>query len=164
LTIKIENIPAKPVNPIRSRVCARCGKSLKNPDSVERGFGPVCWSLHQAEKAAEEEKKSTGGVYDGGDIVLSRKGDYPITNVPHAIAFHSLTGFEWGYGGSGPAELALNILYAVTGDRKFSMKHHQDFKWDFVAVMPVEGGVIKRDEILAWLKEREGREEDDAKK
>ena len=27
---------------------------------------------------------------------------------------HSPTGFEWGYGGSGPAQLALAILTTVT--------------------------------------------------
>ena len=31
---------------------------------------------------------------------------------------HSLTGFEWGYGGSGPAQLALAVLAdAVGSDR-----------------------------------------------
>ena len=29
---------------------------------------------------------------------------------------HSPTGFEWGYGGSGPAQLALAILFQVTDD------------------------------------------------
>ena len=32
------------------------------------------------------------------------------TNVPHLVVHHSPTGYEWGYGGSGPADLALNIL------------------------------------------------------
>lgn len=43
--------------------CARCGRGLKDPESVERGFGPVCWARVQAEKIEEE-----GGFYDGGDI------------------------------------------------------------------------------------------------
>ena len=28
----------------------------------------------------------------------------------HHVVFHSPTGFEWGYAGSGPADLALSIL------------------------------------------------------
>ena len=24
--------------------CARCGRKLTTPESIERGFGPVCWS------------------------------------------------------------------------------------------------------------------------
>lgn len=31
------------------------------------------------------------------------------------IVYHSPTGFEWGYPGSGPADLALNILADVSG-------------------------------------------------
>lgn len=33
------------------------------------------------------------------------------------IAYHSPTGLEWGYGGSGPADLARSILVEVMGDR-----------------------------------------------
>lgn len=35
------------------------------------------------------------------------------TNVPQDIVYHSPTGFEWGYGGSGPADLALNLAEIV---------------------------------------------------
>lgn len=33
----------------------------------------------------------------------------------HRIVYHSPTGFEWGYAGSGPADLALNILADASG-------------------------------------------------
>jgi hypothetical protein len=50
------------------------------------------------------------------DIILWRdKNGRACVNIPHSIIYHSPCGFEWGYGGSGPADLALNILYAVTG-------------------------------------------------
>jgi len=35
------------------------------------------------------------------------------TNVPRSAIYHSPTGFEFGYGGSGPADLALCILAAI---------------------------------------------------
>ena len=35
-----------------------------------------------------------------------------FTNVPHIVTHHSPTGFEFGYGGSGPADLALNVCQA----------------------------------------------------
>jgi len=127
--------------------CTRCHRALKDKDSIDRGFGPVCWA---AEKAKEEAAPES--YYDGGDIVLRRVDGYATANVPHAIKYHSPTGFEWGYGGSGPADLALNILYAVTGDREFAMECHQDFKWDFIAGVPAGGGGIKRDEIIEWLR------------
>lgn len=42
---------------------------------------------------------------------------------------HSPDGFEWGYGGSGPAQLALALLADVTGDGELAARQHQDFKW-----------------------------------
>ena len=41
---------------------------------------------------------------------------------------HSPTGFEWGYGGSGPAQLALALLADHLGDDELAMALHQDFK------------------------------------
>ena len=40
--------------------------------------------------------------------------DRPLPQVVH----HSPSGFEWGYGGSGPADLALSILALVIGDER----------------------------------------------
>ena len=65
--------------------------------------------------------------------------------------WHGPTGFEWGYGGSGPADLALNILLAATGDRDFAAKNHQAFKWKFVAALPPEGGVIRGSDVEEWI-------------
>jgi hypothetical protein len=52
---------------------------------------------------------------------------------------HSPTGFEWGYGGSGPAQLALALLADATGNDRRAVKLHQRFKWKIIAP-------IKRDE------------------
>jgi len=136
--------------------CLRCSRPLSDSGSIERGFGPVCWTKVQAEKGAEKAKEGNGGsgFYDGGDIVLRRVAGQAIANVPHAIVRHSPSGFEWGYGGSGPADLALNILLAVTGNKKVAEAHYQEFKWDFVARMPESGGVIRKDEIIQWLQHR----------
>ena len=46
---------------------------------------------------------------------------------------HSPDGFNWGYGGSGPAQLALGILLQHTGDPQLAQDHYQSFKSAFVA-------------------------------
>ena len=46
---------------------------------------------------------------------------------------HSPTGFEWGYGGSGPAQLALALLADALGDDKLAQTYYQDFKHEVVA-------------------------------
>src|SRR5258708_17697696 len=46
---------------------------------------------------------------------------------------HSPTGFSWGYGGSGPAQLALAILVDHLADRNRALAIYQDFKWKCIA-------------------------------
>lgn len=65
------------------------------------------------------------------------------------IVNHSPDGFQWGYGGSGPAQLAFAILYdmfrgSVMGTtqemrdaqaQRLACKMYQDFKWDYIAIL-----------------------------
>jgi len=57
---------------------------------------------------------------------------------------HSPDGFNWGYGGSGPAQLALAMLYEITGDQDFSIHMHQDVKFGLVGKL--EGNCWARSE------------------
>ena len=103
-------------------------------------------------------------------LVLQRDGDDDHgvcrTNVPHLVVHHSPDGFEWGYGGSGPADLALNICqYYLNSIGYQGMKTdcfdgfcwslawvlHQQFKWDFISSAPHEGVTIQMSEIKAWF-------------
>ena len=49
---------------------------------------------------------------------------------------HSPTGLECGYGGSGPAQLALALLADCLRDGKAAVQLHQSFKWAVVACLP----------------------------
>ncbi|HEV3076141.1 MAG TPA: DUF6166 domain-containing protein [Thermoanaerobaculia bacterium] len=50
------------------------------------------------------------------------------------LRMHSPTGFEWGYGGSGPAQLALALAASRLPD---DLAHtiHQRLKWTLVATL-----------------------------
>ena len=50
-----------------------------------------------------------------------------------SIADHSPDGFQWGYNGSGPAQLAAAILYETTDDVDLSREYYQLFKFDHVS-------------------------------
>ncbi len=52
---------------------------------------------------------------------------------------HSPTGFEFGYGGSGPAQLALAILADCRGD-ELAVTYRQAFKREVVARISGPGG------------------------
>ena len=64
---------------------------------------------------------------------------------------HSPTGFEWGYGGSGPAQLALAILADHLGNDDEAVGLHQQFKWELVAKLPRLGWKLTSPEIEQWL-------------
>lgn len=51
---------------------------------------------------------------------------------------HSPDGFEWGYGGSGPAQLALSLLLDYTGDAEVALQFYQAFKAAHIAGRPRE--------------------------
>ena len=69
---------------------------------------------------------------------------------------HSPDGFQWGYIGSGPAQLALALLLDATGDEALSLRHYQDFKFLEIANWG-DDWYISRNEILEWLDSREPR-------
>jgi len=69
---------------------------------------------------------------------------------------HSPTGFEWGYGGSGPAQLALALLADALGD-EIAQVQYQDFKMAVVSGLGV-CWTITADEIRRFVAEQERKE------
>ena len=60
-------------------------------------------------------KRYVGICQDPGQVVvIDERGRY-LLNGHHDIRNHSPSGFNWGYGGSGPAQLALAILADFLG-------------------------------------------------
>lgn len=60
---------------------------------------------------------------------------------------HSPDGFEWGYRGSGPAQLSLAILAFLYGD-EFALQHYQFFKEAVIGRLPrEEDWIMTSDEI-----------------
>ena len=76
---------------------------------------------------------------------------------------HSPNGFECGYGGSGPAQLALAILADCCGD-ELAVQYHQAFKWSAIATLPHEGGTLTArfvlDELEKLKAERTARDQE----
>lgn len=64
---------------------------------------------------------------------------------------HSHTGFEWGYAGSGPAELAYCILLDFTGNKPLTEQIYQHFKHDIIAGFNKPTWQLTCHDILTWL-------------
>lgn len=89
-----------------------------------------------------------------------------MSNLEQMYVLHSPDGFEWGYGGSGPADLAFNMVQYVllvndykgerTGEGWFVEAEtlHQQAKWDFVARLPEAGGRIDYREFEKYIMEK----------
>ena len=66
------------------------------------------------------------------------------------IAKHSPDGFQWGYSGSGPAQLAAAILYEITDDVELSRTYYELFKHDHVSQWN-DTFEISEFEVRIWL-------------
>lgn len=68
---------------------------------------------------------------------------------------HSPDGFEWGYAGSGPAQLALAVLSDHLGrgeaQDERAVRLHQDYKADIISHLPRTYWCITADDVSAWL-------------
>jgi hypothetical protein len=70
------------------------------------------------------------------DITLNGETFDPAPSLK--IRNHSPTGFAWGYGGSGPAQLALAILLEEF-KKEIAERFYQDFKFEVIAGLPPQG-------------------------
>lgn len=99
------------------------------------------------------------GKQEGPDrqVVSIRHSNGNVTFLKQRIVLHSPTGFGWGYGGSGPADLALNMLYdyllrtKYKGARAMALDLHQSFKWGFIATQTGDLFVTGK-HIAEWIK------------
>lgn len=107
------------------------------------------------------------GKFDG-NVVCQHIGtinNTDLTNVPRTCIHHSPGGHAWGYGGSGPHDLALDTLNwfcppseelgkieCFSGySSRIAWRLHWDFNRDFIASMPEEGGTIEATVIRDWI-------------
>lgn len=73
------------------------------------------------------------GYFKNKDVFLNGKTLHP--DLSQKVFNHSPDGFNWGYGGSGPSQLALAILLEFT-DQVTAMSNYQQFKREVIAALP----------------------------
>lgn len=146
--------------------CAICKRPLTKPESVSRGMGPICAAKQaRKEEATGAQQYLSDPISDG--FIFRRVNGVLATNVPTLVVHHSPTGFEIGYMGSGPADLALNIcelllrrmgyrgptMVCWDGEKCFKMAWamHQDFKASVVATLDRDGGKIDYQAAKMWV-------------
>lgn len=154
-------------------------------------MGPVCF------RKTGGAAGNTGGGGSGysdryldvdleeGGLIMNRpveeeRGKPPVeTNVPHLVEQHSPSGYEFGYGGSGPSDLALNatmiLLNKMANEKDIELdgtvdlengsvsrvvwENYQEFKSRFVAPCPREGAQVPWETLREWAEEKLATEE-----
>lgn len=119
---------------------------VRVPITVERWIERYGWAREEAEKMAKENASDAMETR-----VYVRESGSELYELPH-YPYHSPDGFEWGYAGSGPAELARCILidhfgvtpvkrgiYYETTEPELPVSY-QDFKERFIEALPQDGG------------------------
>ena len=163
--------------------CGRCNRPLTDPVSISLGMGPECRGRVGMSSGRDLCKRDVfSDQFDNSvpfeqALVMKRRFvDGPsdmekvggvITNVPHLVVHHSPNGFEFGYGGSGPADLALNVCQLYLNMRGYegqqtrlydgkcwalAWKLHQKFKQDIIALIPRSGASVPFETIDAWFR------------
>ena len=91
-------------------------------------------------------------------VSLPNGRSYPLP-PRNELANHSPTGLNWGYGGSGPAQLSLAILADAYGDNDLALQHYQNFKWAVVARLPQDRNwVLSQGEVFRAIDKIEKRQ------
>jgi hypothetical protein len=92
----------------------------------------------------------------GGPVmvtVIKKDGSENQLNPRNDLMNHSPDGFQYGYGGSGPAQLALAICSYVLGDEK-GLSVYQQYKFAVIAKLPYgQEWEITDDEVRETVKE-----------
>lgn len=107
--------------------------------------------LRNTRALAENKFYQIARGFDGVKVIVH----YPVdsTMLPYVLKHwerHSPDGFEFGYGGSGPADLARSILIDYSGDEP-PREVYNLFKWHFLAGAKGDYVVITSDQIKEFL-------------
>jgi hypothetical protein len=95
------------------------------------------------------------GWVDQSTVCSIEEGDFKPLDPRYDLRNHSPAGFEWGYGGSGPAQLALAILADATGDAAYANANYQYFKKDVIEKLDGKKDLwISASTVLTWVKLR----------
>ena len=93
---------------------------------------------------------------DGSVLVTWSEGADGIRKIlPYRLDLqnHSPDGFNWGYDGSGPSQLALAMIADCRGDKE-GLLWHTDFRRAFIAPIKGDSWEITEVQIQEWVVNR----------
>jgi hypothetical protein len=90
-----------------------------------------------------------------GNVVVKADGKELSPAKSLYVRRHSPDGFNWGYSGSGPAQLALAILLYEGLPAKYAGQIYQDLKFEKVASWDgAKGWFLTGTELRGWIESK----------
>ena len=91
-----------------------------------------------------------GAMVEGEPVVtIDKRLITPARSL--AVVNHSPDGFAWGYGGSGPAQLALAIVLEFSESSDIAQRCHQEFKWQNIAPLAMDKDFRLQVDVAHWV-------------
>lgn len=85
-------------------------------------------------------------------VYVSRDGGASIPLSPRFdLRNHSPCGFNWGYNGAGPTQLALAMLADAYGNDAVAELWYFDFRREVLAPLQVDEFQIDQEAVIKWL-------------
>jgi Family of unknown function (DUF6166) len=94
--------------------------------------------------------KIRGEAYPDYNVIAVDGRELPLA-PSLKLRNHSPSGFNWGYGGSGPAQAALAICLRVFANQWLALELYQEFKFRYVAGWPMGQGFYDTVDFDAFL-------------
>lgn len=93
-------------------------------------------------------------------VAIHEEGQEPrLLDLRHDLRRHSEE-FNWGYGGSGPAQLALALAADVLGDIEAAQDVYQRLKFRVVGRLAQDGWSVTEDQIRDTIRDIQERDQD----
>ena len=92
-------------------------------------------------------------VFKGHKTLLgNRYVTYGEVELPlrYDLYSKSKNGFDWGYNGSGPIQLAFSMLYQLS-DEEFAKKNASKFAEDVIKTLTSRDWILNASEIIQWI-------------
>ncbi len=114
--------------------------------------------LHQSRVDGTKGDVMQGKIVGNFETRIVSLNGHPLDEKKsQAVWNHSPDGFNWSYGGSGPAQLALAILLEFVS-RGEAVARYQQFKWEMIAPLPPQNFELSISDVKSWI-ERKRKEE-----
>lgn len=100
------------------------------------------------------------GTADKALVTVHQEGKQPRPLDPRFDLRRHSDHVNWGYGGSGPAQLALALAADVLGDDDAARDVHQKLKTEVVAALPKDGWSLTETQLrlaIADIQQQRGR-------